>query len=170
MGTTHRSWKTRMPRVRRPWGASTSPRSARPLRTIAVLERATRKPRKTPLSSGNAGERGERGHGQGGERDLEAPAQGEDPGQPAQLSRRELQADREQEERDADLGERLDLVGVADPAEAARPEDGARHEEPRDGGQAQPAQDQDHGERRPEDDDEVAEDPDLLHGVSRGLS
>src|SRR5213079_1808411 len=45
MGTTHRSWKISTPVARRPWGASISPLSVSPLRTMAVLESATRKPK-----------------------------------------------------------------------------------------------------------------------------
>ena len=44
MGTMAMSWKIRMPREIRPWGESVSPRSARILRTTAVLLRETRKP------------------------------------------------------------------------------------------------------------------------------
>src|SRR2546428_611554 len=44
-GTTHKSWNISTPVARRPWGASISPLSVSPLRTMAVLESATRKPR-----------------------------------------------------------------------------------------------------------------------------
>ena len=47
IGTTQRSWKTRMPSVRRPWGASISPRARNPRSTIAVLDTVTTNPRKT---------------------------------------------------------------------------------------------------------------------------
>ena len=44
MGTIATSWKIRTPSEIRPWGESVSPRSARILRTTAVLLRETRKP------------------------------------------------------------------------------------------------------------------------------
>ena len=52
IGTTQRSWKTRMPSVRRPWGASISPRARNPRSTIAVLDTVTTKPRKTDGPTG----------------------------------------------------------------------------------------------------------------------
>ena len=51
IGTTQRSWKSRIPTMSLPCGASTSPRSASPLRTIAVLESAIRKPTKMPFGA-----------------------------------------------------------------------------------------------------------------------
>jgi hypothetical protein len=44
IGTMARSWKMRTPSEIRPWGESVSPRSARILRTTAVLLSETRKP------------------------------------------------------------------------------------------------------------------------------
>ncbi|MBT5773510.1 MAG: hypothetical protein HOH95_03940 [Dehalococcoidia bacterium] len=45
-GTTSRSWKMRTPTVKRPWGASISPRAVRERRTTAVEERARTKPKR----------------------------------------------------------------------------------------------------------------------------
>jgi hypothetical protein len=44
IGTTQRSWKMSVPTMNRPWGASSSRRSARARSTIAVLESANTKP------------------------------------------------------------------------------------------------------------------------------
>ena len=56
IGTTHRSWNTRMPTARRPCGASSSPRADSARRTTAVLETAITHPRNTavPGASPNA--------------------------------------------------------------------------------------------------------------------
>src|SRR3970040_495710 len=51
-GTTQRSWKRRIPTVKRPCGESISPRSIRILSTMAVLDRARRNPKKTACSPG----------------------------------------------------------------------------------------------------------------------
>jgi hypothetical protein len=53
IGTTQRSWKIRVPTMKRPWGASSSRRSARARRTIAVLESANTKPYTTPCATGS---------------------------------------------------------------------------------------------------------------------
>ncbi|MBI2081844.1 MAG: hypothetical protein HYT86_09025 [candidate division NC10 bacterium] len=45
IGTTHRSWKIRIPRTHRPWGESISARSTSVFRTTAVLLRARRNPK-----------------------------------------------------------------------------------------------------------------------------
>ncbi len=52
MGTTARSWNTRMPIVARPWMESLSPLAARALRTMAVLLRDSRKPQNTASCPG----------------------------------------------------------------------------------------------------------------------
>ena len=44
MGTMQRSWKIKVPTIKRPWGASNSPRSPRVRRTKAVLDKAKTKP------------------------------------------------------------------------------------------------------------------------------
>ena len=47
MGTASRSWKMRMPRLTRPWGASISARSWSVVSTMAVLDRAASMPSRT---------------------------------------------------------------------------------------------------------------------------
>ena len=112
---------------------------------------------------------GERSDGRRGERHLEPAADDEHAPETPQLGERELEADREQEQNHPDLGELLDLVGVPDPPEAARPDEGARHEEAGDGGEAEPVQDEDDREGRPEEHDEIPENVELGHGASRAL-
>jgi hypothetical protein len=53
IGTTHRSWNTRMPTARRPWGAPISLRLESPCRTIAVLDTATTQPKNSAAPGAN---------------------------------------------------------------------------------------------------------------------
>jgi hypothetical protein len=53
MGTTARSWNTRMPIVARPWSESLSPLAVKLFSTIAVLLSDSRKPQKIACGHGN---------------------------------------------------------------------------------------------------------------------
>ncbi len=103
---------------------------------------------------GEVARQGDREHGQ---RHLEPAADEKDGAEAAQLLQRELEPDREEQQDDTDLGEPLDLVDVADPAEAARADEGAGDEEPGDGGQAQATQHEDDYQGRAEQHHQVAE-------------
>ena len=92
-----------------------------------------------------------------GQPDLKPAADAQHPAQPAQLTERELEADGEQEEDYADFGKAADLLDVLDPAESRRPQRRPGDDEAGDGGQLDAAEDQHDGQRRREDDDQVAE-------------
>jgi hypothetical protein len=109
-------------------------------------------------------EDGEDGDGRGGEPDLEAAAHREDAAEAPELVEGELEPDREEEQRHPDLGEALDLVDVAHRPEAARAEERPGHDEPGDGRQPEAGEQEHHRQRGREDDDEVAEEAQLVHG------
>ena len=73
------------------------------------------------------------------------------------MAEREFQADPEQKEGDADLGQHLDLVGVVHEAERRGSGKGAREDEPRDRRNAHAAQRRRDHDRRPEYDDQIPE-------------
>ena len=60
-----------------------------------------------------------------------------------QALERQLKADLEQQEDDAQLGERAHAVGLVDQTEAAGPQQRPHHEKPGDGRQPQPLEDRD---------------------------
>ena len=70
------------------------------------------------------------------DRDLETARDHRGPPHPPQPVERQLEADLEQQEYDAELGERLDARGIVDPAQSTGPEERPHHEESRDRGQA----------------------------------
>jgi len=109
MGTTHKSWKISTPVARRPWGASISPLSVSPLRTMAVQEHGH-----PPAEMQRHGERAAEHHR---EADL-GSAPGDDlPSHLSQPAQGELDADGKEQQDDADFREALHLVRVGDQAE-----------------------------------------------------
>ena len=88
--------------------------------------------------------------------------------QSLQPPERELEPDEEEDERNAELGDRLDAPRLADPAESVRADDDAGDEEADDLRQLQPTADPEDGKRRRKDDDEIPEKRPLPHGASIG--
>src|SRR4029450_3019348 len=82
---------------------------------------------------------------------------------PDDARERPLEPDREQEENDADFGERLDGIRPGDEPERVRSDRDPGEEEPDDGRHAQPLRDDDHRHGNGDEDDEVAKDWDFLH-------
>ena len=172
-GTTARSWASRMAKLLRPvvdimrrWPDSTS-------MTRAVEESA----RQAPMISG----RGRRlAEPQGAEADHHRREQGLQPAQPEhqaahgeQAPHRQFQADEEQQEDDAQVGDEGDLLlaGDGEPvdgprivgqaAQAMRPQRGADGEETQDGADFQAVDHRGHDGRGAQDDQGVLEDEDL---------
>ena len=81
--------------------------------------------------------------------DLERAADEHLPPDPADFGERELEADREEQQHDAHLGQHLDVVLRLDDADACRSGDGAGDDERDDRGDADAAQneDEDQGDR-----------------------
>src|SRR6266480_126869 len=167
MGTTHRSWKISTPVARRPWGASISPLSVSPLRTMAVLESATRKPtsrdtlqlRWRAMASTQL---------RATVRPTWAPPPDDDlPSHLAQPAQGELDADGKEQQDDADFRQALDLMHVRYQAECVGAEQDARDDEPREGGELDTMEHQDDEQGDGEDDRQVFEDVVFAHGASR---
>src|SRR3989442_4240568 len=117
IGTTQRSWKIRTPVARRPCGASISPLSVSTLSTIAVLESAIRNPRNNatrqlprkaePTASADATVKVI----------CENPAAKNLPPHLLEPAQGKLDANREQEQDDADFGESFDVPRIGDERE-----------------------------------------------------
>ena len=106
--------------------------------------------------------------------DLQQSAGYRDPRNGAELADRELDAEREQEEDDAEVGELGDCLRIADEARRERPDDDARDEVAED--RRLPESNRDHAEdeRRRNGDPQVEDEPELagqlevqLHGRPR---
>ena len=97
------------------------------------------------------------------EGDLQSPAQHDGLPQMAQPVEREFQADPEQQEHDADLGQDLDLMDIVDEAEACRPDQDPGQDKPGNRGKAHALQEADHHYRNPKHDDQVLEKGDVRH-------
>ena len=167
---TARSWKRATARNRRPYGAASSSRCLRIGRTTAVDETETRRPKKTAWFGAASPEPREREPAGGRQSHLERAADERRPAERLEAAQRELEADEEEDERDAELGDRLDAARLADPPERVRPDRDAGDEEPDDLRKLQPAADEEDGKRRREDDREVPEKRPLPHGVSIGTT
>ena len=122
------SWTIDQPIAARPWRLSISPLSIRDLRTTRVDEidrqapttKAPPQPEPRPtISAIPAAD---------DQRDLGDPAGQRDPRHVAELPERELDAQREQEQDDADVGQGRDLLDVADEAGRERPDQDAREQ------------------------------------------
>src|SRR3990172_9157130 len=159
-GTTQRSWKRRIPTVKRPCGESISPRSIRILSTMAVLDRARRNPKKTACSPGRP-----RTHAPA-EMSRMVPTTWRLPPQnhlPVELGDRELQADGEEEEDHADLGQQLHLSHIGDEAQPIGAHQNPRGEETHDRRLPQAAEKKHHQRRNPEDRHQIPKKGYVLH-------
>ncbi len=116
------------------------------------------------LRGHEAVDRGAAGDQRQGERRLERAAEQERPPHLAQPGERQLEADDEEEEDDADLGEELDRLGVVDQAERGGADQHPGHEQPDQRRQAQPVADQHHQHRGAEDRDRLLEEVPQFHG------
>ena len=122
-----------------------------------LIRRAPPEPRERVASGGRQGH-------------LQRAADERRPAEGLQAPDRELEADEEEDERDAELRDRLDAVRVADPPERVRPDRDPGDEKPDDLRELQPAADEEDGERRREDDREVPQERPLPHAVSIGTN
>ena len=98
-------------------------------------------------------------------------APGRRPARPAELAERELDAEREQQEDDAEVGELGDRPGVADEARRERPDDDARDEVAEDRRLPEPNGDDAEDQRRPDRDPQVEDELELagqLRGSAHG--
>ena len=107
--------------------------------------------------------------------DLQQRAGYRDPRDGAELADRELDAEREQEEDDAEVGELGDGLRVADEARRERPDDDARDEVAEDRRLPESNRDDAEDQRRRDGDPQVEDEPELagqlevqLHGRPRG--
>ena len=167
---TARSWKRATARKRRPYGRRElvalledreDDRRGRDRHEEAEEHRLVRRAPRRPREDGARG--GRQSH-------LERSADEGRPAESLQPPDRELEPDEEEDERDAELGDRLDAARLADPAERVRPDRDAGDEEADDLRELQPPADEEDGERRREDDREVAEERPLPHEVSIGTN
>jgi hypothetical protein len=88
----------------------------------------------------------------------------------AELVERQVEADEKEDESDAELGDDLDLPGVADPAERVRSDHDAGHEVRDDLGHPEALAEKKQRKRRREDDRDVEEKAVLAHGVRSPLA
>ena len=116
-----------------------------------------RRPRRQPERPGQD-DRARKRH-----RDLDAAAQEHGLPQPAQAIDRQLQADAEQQQHHADLGQQLDLVGVVHQAQRRGAGQHAGQDEPRDRRDADAAQQRHDHDGRPQHDDQILEEAGIRH-------
>ena len=127
-------------------------------------ETDTRRPRKTASFAALPAARARTAPAAGRESHLERSADEGRPAESLQPPDRELEPDEEEDERDAELGDRLDAARLPDPAERVRPDRDAGDEEADDLRELQPPADEEDGERRREDDREIPQERPLPHG------
>ena len=108
----------------------------------------------------------DRGRCQRREADLQQSRGGDLPRHLAQPPQRELDADREQQQDDADFRQGFHGVHVGDELEGVGAEQHPRHDEARQGREAHPVEHQDDEDRDAEDDGQVPEQVQLLHGCA----
>jgi len=142
-----------MPTASRPCGASSSPRGHGDHETEeqSLAKRNLEPSRDT-----------ERGHDR--DPDLDRATEQYRTPQLADPVQRQLEADAEQQQHHADLGQHLDAVHVVDQPQGARTDEDAGDDVTRDRRHAQTAEQRDDGERRHEDDHEVVEEIEFVHG------
>jgi hypothetical protein len=108
-----------------------------------------------------------RGHegGEPGERDLKRAADENWPPKLAQSFEWHLEADAEEQQHDANLGQRFDPGGVGYELKGVRPDEGTSHDQAGDRWQPEPRQQQDDQYRRSEDHHQIMEDRRVLHHI-----
>jgi hypothetical protein len=108
-------------------------------------------------------------HEQHGKGDLQRPRHERRAPHVAELVERDVQADEEEDERDAELRDLLDLMGLVDPAESVRSDEDACRQIGDDLGDPETFSEEEERERRRKDDRDVEEQAVALHGTnSRG--
>ena len=136
------------------------------MRTIAVEESANSAPKKTREAQRRSEAKRRAGDDCHRRDDLDAAAANHPLTHAHDARQGQLEADREQQEDDADFGERRDGVGLVDEPERVRPDRDAGEQESDDRRHAQPLRDDDDRDGDRDEDDEVAENGDFVHAVS----
>lgn len=116
------------------------------------------------LVAGHARGHGERCHRRDGAHHLHQASLEHGAPETDDAGERQLEPDREEQQHHADLGQAGHRFRRADQPQAVRPDRDAREQEPDDRGDAKPLRQDDHGDRDGDQDDEVAEEGDFVHG------
>ena len=161
------SWTMDQPTAARPWALSISPRSISCFSTTMVDDSDRQAP--TMSASRRSAPSTTITRAAGGQHDehLGDAARDDDASHGPQLADRELHAEGEQQQHDADLGEDGDPLLSADEARRERPDDDARQEVADDGRLAQTDGDRSADERRDDRAAEIEDERELLGQLER---
>ncbi len=166
IGTTARSCTSSTPVSSRPCGACSSPRSVIRRNTSAVEDGAIRRPKNTAFAGTAPMAMSAPATTDEVTRTCAMPAIAALLAQLLQVRERELEADREQQEHDADLGQRLDRLGLAHQAQRARADEDAGQQEAHDRRHLEAAQQQVHRQRDAGEEGQLAQDGQFVgHGA-----
>jgi hypothetical protein len=121
------------------------------------------RPEERPLAPVLAERQDDGGDGEHGPHQLQCAAHHHQPPHLHDPGERELEPDGEEQEHDADLGQRLDRLHLAHQPQGGGADRDAAHQEADHAGNAQPVGENDHGNRDRHQDDEVAQEGDAVH-------